>query len=107
MTGRVITMPSVNFDGLSDTYETFMQDVLGAFQIPTSTLYGSIGPSFASDGGADMQEYYARIEEQMRHHLFEPFERMLERIKARTMRRKLCVSRKLKLGKNRRWRMKV
>lgn len=102
---RSVNTPSASFDGLSDTYQKFMQDVSGVFQIPVSTLYGSIGPH-ASDGGEDMLSYYAHVERQMCECLFEPFERAWLNIKARAMRRGLYASRSLKPGRHRGRRVK-
>jgi hypothetical protein len=97
--------PSIDPDGVSDTYQKFMQDMSGAFQTPVSYLFGHQGPH-ASDGGEDMQAYYDHVEQQMSEHLFEPFERALVSIKARFMRRRLCASRRLKPGRHRGRRLK-
>ena len=88
--------------GLVDTYQTFMQDVAGLYEIPVAMLYGN--SPHASDGGGEMQVYYDHVDRQMRERLFCPFERALANIKAHAMRRGLYASRALKPGRNRRWR---
>ena len=92
------------FDGLTEKYNEFMQDIAGVMRIPVRLLTGTRGATYATECALDAQ-VYQRMIVSMLDRSFAPLRRHLAWVHSRVNRAMLYKSRRVKPWKHKGRRM--